>query len=204
MPPRPRTTARKRPSQKRSQETVVAIVDATARVLKRDGYDHMSTNKVALAAGVSIGSLYQYFPSKEALVAALMERHFDEIRALFEEEAQRLAGVPLEVAVRAIIKRTIEAHQIDPILHQALEQVPRIGLLQKFDDVQERGRTLVHQYLLVSHESLRPKDLEIAADLIASLIEMVSHGAVLRHPNRLKDGVLVDETVDLILRYLKK
>ncbi len=203
MAARPRTTARKKPAQKRSHETVDAIVEATARVLKRDGYDRMSTNRVALAAGVSIGSLYQYFPSKEALVAALMERHVEQMRALFEEEAQRLAGAPLEVAVRAIIMRTIEAHEIDPELHRVLDQVPRVGRLQKLDEVQDRGRALVLQFLRGCCEPLRPRNLEIAADLTSSVIEVVSHETVLRHPEHLRDGVLVDETVDLILRYLK-
>ena len=191
MPPRPRTTARKKPAQKRSLETVNAILEATARVLKRDGYDRMSTNKVALAAGVSIGSLYQYFPSKEALAAALMERHVDAMRSLFEEEAQRLATAPLEVAVRAVILRMIEAHEIDPVLHPILEQAPRIGRLQKFEEVQERARMLVHQYLLVCTEPLRPKNLEVAADLVASIIETVSHKVVLRHSEvRSREGRL--------------
>ena len=68
---------RRRPRQARAQATVDAIIQATARVLIEDGYDRASTNRIAQAAGVSIGSLYQYFPSKEALVAALVEEHFD-------------------------------------------------------------------------------------------------------------------------------
>ena len=52
--------------------TVEAILDATARVLVREGYARTSTNRVAAVAGVSIGSLYQYFPNKESLVAALV------------------------------------------------------------------------------------------------------------------------------------
>ena len=62
----PTTSPRRRPRQARAQATVDAIVKATARVLVDEGYDRASTNRVALAAGVSIGSLYQYFPSKEA------------------------------------------------------------------------------------------------------------------------------------------
>jgi AcrR family transcriptional regulator len=64
MPRRPRTTPRKKPRQQRSQDTVECILDATARVLCATGYDRASTNRVAMAAGVSVGSLYQYFPSK--------------------------------------------------------------------------------------------------------------------------------------------
>ena len=72
MAKRTRTAPRKKPKQERSQATVDAILVATARVLCETGYDRASTNRIALAAGVSVGSLYQYFPSKEALVAALV------------------------------------------------------------------------------------------------------------------------------------
>ena len=76
------TTPRKSASQERSRITIDTILEATARVLMKDGYDRASTNRIAAAAGVSIGSLYQYFPSKEALVAAVSERHSREVLQL--------------------------------------------------------------------------------------------------------------------------
>ena len=76
-----KTTPRKRPRQARSKATVDTILAATARVLVKQGFDGLTTNAVAEAAGVSIGSLYQYFPNKEALVAALIERHVEEMNA---------------------------------------------------------------------------------------------------------------------------
>jgi AcrR family transcriptional regulator len=75
MASRPRTNPRKLASQERSRLTVDALLEATARILMKDGYDRASTNRIADAAGVSIGSLYQYFPSKEPLVAAVIDRH---------------------------------------------------------------------------------------------------------------------------------
>src|SRR5229473_2510951 len=68
------TIPRKSASQKRSRVTVETLLDATARVLTKAGYDRASTNRIAATAGVSVGSLYQYFPNKEALVAALVAR----------------------------------------------------------------------------------------------------------------------------------
>jgi AcrR family transcriptional regulator len=82
MPPRLRTAPRKRPTQARATATVEAILLATSRLLAREGYDRLSTNRVAEEAGVSVGSLYQYFPSKEALVATLAERHRERTMAL--------------------------------------------------------------------------------------------------------------------------
>jgi len=66
---------RKEPSQRRSKELVDIIVKATTRVLLKDGYEGCTTNRVAEVAGVSIGSVYQYFPNKESLVVRVMERH---------------------------------------------------------------------------------------------------------------------------------
>jgi AcrR family transcriptional regulator len=70
---------RKRPSQSRSAATVKAILDATARILVERGYAATSTNAVAERAGVSVGSLYQYFPNKDALIAALHTRHIEQM-----------------------------------------------------------------------------------------------------------------------------
>ena len=74
----PLTKPRKAASQVRSRATVDALVEATARILVKEGFDKASTNRIADVAGVSVGSLYQYFPSKEALVAAVAERHQQE------------------------------------------------------------------------------------------------------------------------------
>jgi AcrR family transcriptional regulator len=72
---KPPTKPRKLATQQRSRATVAALVEATARILVREGFDKASTNRIAQVAGVSVGSLYQYFPSKEALVLAVLERH---------------------------------------------------------------------------------------------------------------------------------
>src|SRR5580658_10125349 len=97
---RPRTAPRKKPRQGRSLATVDAILDATARVLCTTGYDRASTNRIALAAGVSVGSLYQYFPSKEALVAALAARHMAAMTALVTAKLSEVAKAPMADAVR--------------------------------------------------------------------------------------------------------
>src|SRR6185436_592878 len=85
---------RKRPKQARSQQTVDALLEATARVLGARGFEGATTNEIARVAGVSVGSLYQYFPSKEALVAALLEQR---TRADLEHifAAALPAGAPL-------------------------------------------------------------------------------------------------------------
>ncbi len=94
MARRPQTSPRKMASQRRSRSTVDALVEATARVLIKEGYDRASTNKIAAKAGVSIGSLYQYFPSKEALVAAVIERHTQALSQAVSNALLKVAATP--------------------------------------------------------------------------------------------------------------
>src|SRR5262245_37742302 len=100
MSARLRTNVRKSASQERSRATVDALLEATARILIREGYDRASTNRIAHVAGVSIGSLYQYFPSKEALVAALIDRHKQEIIQLLRDALIKVATRPVADAAR--------------------------------------------------------------------------------------------------------
>src|SRR3546814_3035933 len=88
MTRKPLINPRKNPSQERSRATVNALVEATARILVKEGFDKASTNHIAELAGVSVGSLYQYFPGKEALVAAVVERHNLEIMQTVRAELE--------------------------------------------------------------------------------------------------------------------
>jgi AcrR family transcriptional regulator len=203
MAPRPRTIPRKSPRQDRSLATVDALLQATARILVREGYDRASTNRIAEAAGVSVGSLYQYFPSKEALVAALIDHHMSSMTSLLELKALELAEAPIEVAIRDVIRVMIEAHRIDPRLHQVLvEQVPRLGRLQRIEQLESHTRALVRAYLEARKDKLRVENLDVAAFLVAHVVEAVTHGAVLHEPSLLESEALVAETTDLVVRYL--
>jgi AcrR family transcriptional regulator len=124
------TNPRKSASQKRSRVTVDTLLEATARVLVKQGYDRASTNRIAATAGVSIGSLYQYFPNKEALVAALVARHSREMLQLLQDALKEVASHSVATALRTLVAAMVDAHRIDPELHRIFaEQVPRMGQL---------------------------------------------------------------------------
>ena len=198
------TNPRKKASQERSRATVDALLAATARVLVRDGYDHASTNKIALAAGVSIGSLYQYFPSKEALVAAVIERHIGEMMDVVRTSLARVAQMPLRVAARELVRVMIEAHRIEPKLHRVLvEQIPRIGSMEQIERVDEEATTLVRAYLEAHRDEVGAADLDMASILAVSCVEAMTHAAVLRRPELLSDPRFVDEVAALVVRYLE-
>jgi AcrR family transcriptional regulator len=204
MAPRTRTVPRKSPQQQRSRETVDVILAATARVLVREGFDRASTNRIAEAAGVSIGSLYQYFPSKEALVAALVERHIEEMSAALEVEMATLADAPLATVVRRMVTLMLQAHAVDPDLHRVLnEQVPRVGRLHRVHEVEERMRRLARAYFERHRGVVRPADLDVAAFLCVQTIEALTHGAATHQGAAPPSEVLVDEVTELLLRYLQ-
>ena len=103
-----------------------AIVEATARLLVERGYEGATTRRVADRAGVSVGSLYQYFPSRDALVTAVIERHVGEVLERIGGELRRLETAPLDRAIRQLVDTILELHDDDPGLHVILmEQLPR-------------------------------------------------------------------------------
>jgi AcrR family transcriptional regulator len=174
-------------------------------VLVKEGFDRASTNRIAEAAGVSIGSLYQYFPSKEALVAALVERHMERMSATLEAEMAEVATAPLELAVRRMVAFMLNAHAVDPALHHVLnEQVPRVGRLHKLHEIEElmRGKTRV--YLELNRDKLRPQDLDVASFIVVQTIEALCHAATAPHTPRLDHDTLIEEVTQLIVRYLQR
>jgi AcrR family transcriptional regulator len=204
MPPRTRTVPRKTPKQQRSKDTVDVILAATARVLVKEGFDRASTNRIAEQAGVSIGSLYQYFPSKEALVAALVERHIEHMSEALQAEMATLADAPLALTVRRMVTLMLDAHAIEPELHRVLnEQVPRVGRLHRVHEVEARMQRLARAYFERRHKELRAGlDLDTAAFVVVKAIEALTHGAMIHGEAAPARDALVEEITTLVLRYL--
>jgi len=207
MARRPLTNPRKQASQERSRATVDALIEATARILVREGFDKASTNRIAEEAGVSIGSLYQYYPSKEALVAAVIDRHNQELMRVVRAALAKVAALPIAQAVRKIVAVAIDAHRIDPKLHRVLaEQIPRTGRLEKVEAFNREYYALFRDYLEGHRDKLRTVDLGLAAFVCVTSIEALTHTAVLHRPGILSDeavGTLVDEATRLVIRYLR-
>jgi AcrR family transcriptional regulator len=130
-PGKPKLQPRKAPIQGRSQATVQIIMQAAAKVLSTESLAGFNTNRVAQIAGVSVGSLYQYFPGKEALVVALIEQqqaHLAERLALLVD-SQRSAA--LDDTLYALTEFAIDQQYADPLLAAALDHEERRLPLQK-------------------------------------------------------------------------
>ena len=201
------TSPRKSASQERSRSTVDALLEATTRILIKEGYDRASTNRIAEVAGVSIGSLYQYFPSKEALVAAVIDRHAQEVSEVTRNALVKAAARPIEVAAREFVSVAIDAHRVNPKLHGVLaEQIPRVGRLENIEANVRDGYTLVRGYLEAHRDEIDVEDLDLAAFVVVTVVEALTHAAVLRRPDILADEKarqFVDDVTRLVVRYLR-
>jgi len=170
--------------------------------LKREGFDAITTNRIAEVAGVSIGSLYQYFPDKRAIFVALHQRHIEEIDRMVETTLVQHAGSPLAELVGAMIGAMVEAHTTDPELYELLStQVPhRAGGTQDFS-VRLRGAFLV-AISSRSRELKKGGDLEKLVFVVTHMVEALSHGAVLRRPPGLSLADAKAEITRAVLAYL--
>jgi len=207
MARKPLTKPRKHATQGRSRATVDALIEATARILVTDGFDKASTNRIAEKAGVSVGSLYQYFPGKEALFTAVMKRHSQELMQVVRSALAEAEALPMEQAVRTIVAAAIEAHRIDPKLHRVLaEQISRTGRLENAGVLDGETYALFRTLLEGRCNEFRPVDLELAAFVCVTSIEALTHTAVVHHSESLSDeafGALIDEATRLVVRYLQ-
>jgi AcrR family transcriptional regulator len=197
---------RRRPRQRRSREIVRAIVEAGLRVLEERGPQAITTNHIAERAGVSIGSLYRYFPNKEAILAAIYEERAarEASDAASGDWVGELAGLPLEQIVRQIVGHQFDRHRDALSLdgdfyrahHRAFSIAPRVGperLDRWIGCVLERNRT-----------ALRVDNMDHAAFLLTRGISAIVRIAVEERPDLLADETFREAVVDLVIRHLCK
>ncbi len=203
MPTRPH--ARKLPRQSRSRATFNAVLDASAHILKSGGFDALNTNRVAETAGVSIGSLYQYFPDKFAILQALRERHVADMRALVAAYLPTQTHAPLIKLIPLMVRALTQAHQIDPALHQALEQHTMRELAHNGDPAWELELRQHFTHLLTANaEQLRITDPAVASLVLIRSVDALIHATLRPDPLGIHPKELEAETVTLAQRYLLK
>lgn len=189
---------RKVPHQRRARETVRAIVDATAHILA-DGHV-LTTNRVAEVAGVSIGSLYQYFPSKEALIAALVERMLDDDLAWAD---QQLTDGPLRPQLRGFVAALCERQAAQAALMAAL--LPLLPLVER-DALARRAFAAMAGRLrerLATEDDLRPEltepgRLDRAVFVATRAVRWTLNEAAVDHPEWLRDPSFHEEMARLV------
>ncbi len=190
---------RKLPRQERARVTVEAILEATRRVVAEEGRERATTNRIADVAGVSIGSLYQYFPNKDALIAIVQEREEESFRRNLDPRFESLFDLPLLDAVRGVVGLIIDYHRESRDIHNALQEAAQPGF---HDALMERWLGVVVAYLDEHRDEIRPTKLELAARIVLEALEALVHEMSLRDPDLLDDPEYASELTALVLGYL--
>lgn len=157
------TTPRKRPRQARAEATVDSIIEAAARILERDGVEAFNTNAVARLAGVSVGSLYQYFPGKDAIMAALIRRENQAFTQALDTALRTARSKSLAGAVFTLAETAVAHQAARPRLARLLDlEEERLGL-----QAEARGRDRrVSDILAAFLSQRRLGDHEAALDIL--------------------------------------
>lgn len=180
-----------------------AILDATARILIERGFAAVTTNAVAERAGVSVGSLYQYFPNKEALVSALHARHGEQMMAVIQRAMTKAMDATLDDALAGLVEATVEAHRVDSDLHAVLEL--QLGAMDK-PSLEEEYVVVMEQRivaLLARHRGvITTPDLKLAAFMLMHSAHALIHAVVLERPKGVSLKAATQEIVRMLKGYL--
>lgn len=197
---------RRSPVPRRSRNTVAAILDAAARIFAKHGYARGTTNRIAERAGVSIGSLYEYFPSKDAILIALTEAHIAEAQGMLRETTGELAREPrdLEGTVRAIVTTTVALHEAAPDLHRVFfEQALRSPRIRSLEAAAERRAIAWWERYLRAQREIPVRDPALAATMVFQTIETMTHKVVIHGDGSTPMDRYVEEIVALVVGYLR-
>jgi AcrR family transcriptional regulator len=199
--PPDRFRPRKQPTQDRAAQTRHRILDAAAHIFGEYGYSAGTTNRIAECAEVSIGSLYQYFPNKDAILHALMDAHVDAGAQLLAERLSRGLPEQLDDTLHVLVRAVIDNHRANPQLHRVLfEEAPRApAFLSRLHDLEE---TMVDATvgLLESHPAVHARG-RLSARVVVVTIESLVH-RLITAPDPVDPQQLEDEIVTLLTGYL--
>jgi AcrR family transcriptional regulator len=195
---------RREPRQLRARRTVEAVLDAVTRVLKREGIAGVTTNRIAKVAGVSIGSVYQYFPNKQAIFVALRERHVDNMASLVETRLTENATAPLRDLIRGLMEAMIEAHAVDPALFDLLLRQLPSGPKEEGNFEARLEGALRLALSARSNELAQPLQFDRILFVLTQTMEALAHGVVLRRPSSLSMREAQEEAVKAVLAYLNE
>ena len=196
-------STRKQPVQSRSKVTVAIILEAAGQVLATHGIAKATTHVIAKRAGVSVGTLYQYFGNKESVFRELMRQHADRVLAAFLEHREDFLKRPLREVIPEVVHMLLGIFLENPDVSRALMEhrnqlMPSEERMRRHTLVQ----TMVAAGLAQRKDPLRVSDYEAAAFIILKASESLAHNAVLERPEWVQNGTLERELVQLFSRYL--
>jgi AcrR family transcriptional regulator len=196
---------RKDPKQGRSKETVDAIFGAVTHILNKDGADHLTTNKIADVAGVSVGSLYQYFKNKESIYEGILLRLINEgLERLERILTEQKTDVVIRDIIGLIVSTQFESFQkMDKVSTVLLEYAPKVLPASHFKKADERIISFLIEQVKKHNVQIGPKNQE-AAFFVCS--QAVRGTMLMTFVSKKSDEreVIMSELIDMLTTYLEK
>jgi AcrR family transcriptional regulator len=193
------TPTRREPKQQRSRRTVDDVLEAVQLVVKRHGARAITTNRIAEAAGVSIGSLYQYFPDKRAIFTALHDQHVDDVRQVIERTTDACNSAPLEEFARELVHGLVNVHADISELHEVVSSaVPEsaLGFRKALHDTFGRALSRADQ------DRYSLDDRERMLFVLPCMVESLVHGATHQARATLSRDGATSEAIRTVLVYV--
>lgn len=196
---------RKIPQQKRSREMVGRLLDATATLLAERGLDNTTTNHVAERAGVSIGSLYQYFPDKDALIEALLVRMGGDISKVFRERAERvdIKRLGLREVVWFAISFGVQNIRTDPLVSEIVKNWNRLPIDKLLDPLEQFFLVMAQPYFLSNYQNYPIQNLEAKLYVLINSTLFTAIRYIHQQNPMVKEEQLIDTLTDMIVNLLE-
>lgn len=194
---------RKSPKQERAVATAEAIVEATRQIIVNEGFKKATTNRIAELAGVSVGSLYQYFPNKQAIVRTLIEETVNNAATKVRVTLRDLMDMPLKSALREIMSMLVDIYkENDFILFRILEQVPELKEYTTHLAIEVHTYSTNLAFLEQHQADLAVEDLHTALLMVERAVISNIECYLAQNPTGITDDQLIDELTRMTYHYL--
>ncbi len=193
---------RKSPTQARAEHTVDAILEAAAQILQSDGEEKLNTNRIAERAGFSIGTLYQYFADKEAIIAALAERERDKVLATIVKALSSVESNDAQSVIREIVRTMIGSFA----KRKRARRIIMMTMLKRwqFAPDKQQGTSVIEQLIVESGGRGHGRTMTPAAAFVLTRAFMGAiRAAVLENSPHLETPEFEDELVHLVMQFRK-
>lgn len=190
---------RKSPRQERSRRTVERILDAAARIFHEQGYAGATTNDIADEAEVSVGSLYQYFPNKDALLVALTKRHIESATTGLADLLSGLSSeADVDIILRSVVDFLVEQHELDELHLLVMHRAPRTHEINlELERTRSQLVDLTSQLLMPRIDD--PQRRSLIARMVVATIDASVHDVILRQPQGTERRSAIDLTITTAL-----
>lgn len=205
MPSESPNLPRKTPVHSRSRATVEAILEAAAHLLEHDGYGRLTTNHIADKAGVSIGSLYQYFPNKDAICHALAERHFQLLRDEYLRVLEHSVALPVETQVRRLVATSLHiVRGRSAFSAQLYAELEQFGGLAPLLACRQGIAEVLAERIAMLPAAMRPTNPHMVASIVTTAASQLIGEAAVSNPEWLEDSEYEEQICQLILGYYQR